>query len=133
MIRTLLAASAVVALAGAAQAQGYDAYGYDAYGQDSGGVTVYGQPRDAYIIRLDTRGKDIATVRREISWAAQTACRNAPRLTNDVHETRPAAMSACVSRASWDANSQLARIQQQRRWNGGYIAVAANDYYDGGY
>lgn len=119
MIRTLLAAGALAATAiagaGAAQAQGFN---------DSNGVTVYGQPRDAYIIRLDTRGKDLPTIRREISWAAYTACRQAPRLTGDFHEVRPAAMSACVGRASLEAHRQLATLQEQRRRNG-YIYAAA--------
>lgn len=116
MIRTLLAAAALAGLAGAAHAQG-------SY-SDANGVTVYGQPRDAYIIRLDTRGKDVPTIRREITWAAYTACRNAPRLTGDFHEVRPAAMSACVGRASFDAHRQLAALQEQRRRNG-YIYAAA--------
>jgi hypothetical protein len=127
MIRTLLAAAAVAALAGAAHAQvvyepspAYD----QASAYDPSGLTVYGQPRDAYIIRLDTRGKDAATVRREISWAAETACSRAPRLTGNLHETRPGAVSACVTQARHDALAQFDRIQAQRRYNG-YIYAAA--------
>jgi len=136
MIRILLttaafAAAATAAAAHPAQSHGYapgpvfsQPYGqsYDpAYGPDLG-LTVYVQPRDAYVIRLDTRGKDAATVYREISHAAQIACARAPR-TGNALETRPTAVQSCVSQASWDARAQFHRIQEQRRY-GGYYAYS---------
>jgi len=145
MIRILLAAAAFSAAATAAAAhpghtpvqshghvpgpvfsqpygQSYDPGYGPAYGPDLG-LTVYVQPRDAYVIRLDTRGKDPATVYREISHAAQIACARAPR-TGNALETRPTAVQSCVSQASWDARAQFHRIQEQRGY-GGYYAYSA--------
>ena len=118
MIRTLVAAGALAALAGAAHAQGYSSY--------DPGLTVYGQPRDAYVIRIDTRGKDDLTIRREITWAAYEACRLAPR-TNNPLEVRPTAMSTCVGAARNDAIRQLNALQD-RRMRSGYIYTASYDY-----
>jgi len=79
------------------------------------GLTVYVQPRDAYVIRIDTRGKDERTVHREIAWAAREACARAPRTAN-VLDTRPSAVSACVGQASHDARRQFDRIQARRAY-----------------
>lgn len=124
MIRTLLTAAAMsAAIAPAAMAQGYvySADGYD-YSGNVPGVTVFVQPRDAYVIRLSTWGKDIPTVNREITQAAWTACRSAPR-TGNALETRPTAMSACAGQAIHDARMQFNRILDSRR--SGYLTVAS--------
>jgi hypothetical protein len=121
MIRAMIGAAALVAAAtGMAHAQGYAA-------SDAAGVTVYGQPRDAYVIRLTTRGKDVPTIRREITWAANEACRKAPRSAN-ILDMRPTYMSICVNQARFDAHRQLDRLIDQRRR--GVISVAS---YDGFY
>lgn len=119
MFRALIGAAALATLAGAAHAQGYDAY--------SDGLTVYGQPRDAYVIHLNTRGKDVPTIRREISWASAEACRKAPR-TGNVLEMRPTYMSACVNQARFDAHRQLDRLVEQRRRSGVIDVAAAGRY-----
>jgi hypothetical protein len=124
MIRTLMAAAALsAAMAPAALAQGY-VYTADGYQSSAGvpGVTVFVQPRDAYVIRLSTLGKDVPTVNREITQAAWTACRLAPR-TGNALETRPTAMSTCANQAMHDARLQFARILDARR--SGYLSVAS--------
>ncbi len=132
MIRTLLTAAALsAAIAPAAISQDYvytpDAYAPDGYAhpRDVPGVTVYVQPRDAYVIRLSTWGKDSPTVNREITQAAWTACRLAPR-TGNALETRPAAMSACAKEAIHDARMQFSRIQAARQT--GFVQVGAYGY-----
>jgi hypothetical protein len=121
MFRAAIGAAALLAAAatGAAHAQGFGAY-------DSQGLTVYGQPRDAYVIRLATRGKDIPTLRREISEAAYVACRRAPR-TGNVLEIRPTYMSTCVNQARFDAQRQLDVLADQRRR--GFVTVASYNPY----
>ncbi len=70
MFRALIGAAALASAAtGAAYAQTSGA---------TGGLTVFGQPRDAYTIVIPTLGKDKLTVQREISSAAHVACRYAP-------------------------------------------------------
>ncbi len=127
IIRTLLAAGAMVGLAGAAHAQGFVPYeSFNATYDSSSGLTVYGQPRDAYVIRLDTRGKDLPTIHREITFASYEACRNAPR-TGNVLEMRPTAISMCVGAARTDAHRQLASLQTQRM-RGGYLYTSSYNY-----
>jgi hypothetical protein len=144
MIRTLLATAALAAVASTANAQGYgqgygSTYGSDAdvaymayapaydstYASDAdvAGLTVYAQPRDAYVIHISTWGKDVRTVHREINEAAYTACRLAPRTGNTL-DTRPSSTSACVTDAIYDARRQFERILDQRR-NQGYVYTAA--------
>lgn len=120
MFRAAIGAAALItaAAAGAAHAQGY--------ASDTSGLTVYGQPRDAYVIRIPTRGKDIPTLRRQISDAAYVACWRAPR-TGNVLEMRPTYLSTCVNQARFDANRQLDRVVDLRRR--GYINVASNTPY----
>ncbi len=114
MIRTLLIAAAVAAIAPAAFAQ-------PAY-SDSNDVIVQGQPRDAYIIRVDTYGKDEATIRREISDAANTACQRAPSTGNHT-DIGVNALQGCITQANSDALVQLGRVLESRRQ--GYVEVAA--------
>lgn len=124
MIRTLLTAAALSAAVGPdALAQGY-VYSADPYAYTGAlpGVTVYAQPRDAYVIRLSTWGKDPVTVDREITQAAWTACRLAPR-TGNALETRPSAMSACAGEAIYDARIQYNRVLASRQT--GVIQVAS--------
>ena len=134
MFRTLFCATALVAAAGAAGAQDYGPVYGEGYPQDYapiygqgfpapsayagdevGGLTVYVQPRDAYVIRIDTRGKDERAVHQEIAWAAREACARAPRTAN-VLDIRPSAVSACVGQATFDARRQFDRIQARRAY-----------------
>ena len=116
MIRTLAALAAFAALPAIAAAQ-------TSYNDPVGGVIVQGQPRDAYVITINTLGKDEPTVRREIWDAAYTACNRAPR-TGNVLDIRVEATQTCVAQAAWDANAQFDQILDQRR-NGYY-----RTYYD---
>ena len=107
MIRTLAALAAFAALPAIAAAQ-------TSYNDPVGGVVVQAQPRDAYVITINTLGKDEPTVRQEIWDAAYTACNRAPR-TGDALDIRVEATQACVSQAAWDANAQFDQILDQRR------------------
>ena len=99
--------AALPALAVAAPAQ-------PAASDSIGGVFVQGQPRDAYIIRVNTQGKDEPTIRREIWNASWEACQKAPR-TGNVLEIRPTYMTWCASQAAYDAMRQLDDVLSKRR------------------
>ena len=127
LMRTLLAAAAVGALILPATAL---AQSDPSLGGDVGGVIIQGQPRDAYVIRIDTLGKDAPQIRREIWQAAWTACERAPR-TGNVLETRPSQMQWCASEASRGAFMQLEAILDKRARDS-YVAVYGYDAYTGG-
>jgi hypothetical protein len=79
-----------------------------------GGLVVRGQPRDAYVIRINTQGKDESTIRKEIWGASWEACQKAPRTAN-VLEVRPTYMTWCASQAAYDAMRQLDDVLAKRR------------------
>ena len=112
-IAALFAAVPAVALAAAAQSGANDPLG---------GVVVQGQPRDAYVIRINTQGKDEAAIRKEIWNASWEACQRAPRTAN-VLEIRPTYMSWCASQAAYNAMLQLDDILAKRR-QGNTVNVA---------
>lgn len=120
MVKTLIIAAAVaLGATGLAHGQAFT---------DRSGFTVYGQPRDAYTIRISTLGKDPSAIRREITDAAYTACRLAANPATRVDLT-PTHMLWCVTESRQDAWRQLDRIVEYRR--GSEIVVAAAGYTTG--
>ena len=124
LMRVLIAAAAIAALSpGVAQAAAAPA-------DDMGGIVVPCQPRNAYVIRLNTQGKEPAAIRQEIWSAAWTACQRAPR-TGNVLEIRPTAMHACATEAAWRGMVQLENILEKRA-QGPTVSIYAYEEFDFG-
>ena len=121
LIRTLIAAVALLMPFASARAAAPAT-------NDPSGVIVQGQPRNAYVIRLNTTGKDPATIRQEIWSAAWTACQRAPRTAN-VLDIRPTALHACASEAAWRGMLQLDDIIEKRR-QGNTVSIYGYQEYD---
>jgi hypothetical protein len=114
MIRTFMIAAAAIAMSAPA------AFAQDiAIDQDSG-VVVQGQPPNAYVITINTSGKDESTIRAEITDAAWTACQRAPS-TSNFADNHVDAMESCVTAANDDALAQMHQVLAARRL-GGYYA-----------
>jgi len=126
MMRVLTALAAVAALPAVAYAQAAappTSPATPSAFDDFEGVVVPGQPRDAYVIRINVAGKDELTVRREIWEAAWVACNRAPRTTSPL-DARPFTMQWCATEASWNATMQYNEILENRRQDGA-VDVAA--------
>ena len=124
LMRTLIAAWALAAVAPAVvQAAASPA-------DELGGIVVPGQPRDAYVIRLNTQGKAPAAIRQEIWSAAWTACQRAPRTAN-ILEMRPTAMHGCATEAAWRGMVQLEDILEKRA-QGPTVSIYAYEEFDFG-
>jgi hypothetical protein len=120
MIRNLLMAAALMAAAPVA------AFAQPAATGSVGGVVVEGQPRNAYVMRVTTAGKDNATIRQEIWSTAWTACNRAPRTGNTL-ETRPNQTQWCAMEAASNALRQFDAMAQARK-TGAFVDVAAGGY-----
>ena len=115
--------AAIAALFGAVPALALAAASPSGANDPLGGVIVQGQPRDAYVIRINTQGKDEPTIRKEIWNASWDACQRAPRSAN-VLDIRPTYMSWCASQAAYSAMLQLDDILAKRR-QGNTVDVSA--------
>jgi hypothetical protein len=87
MIRTLLIATALLAAAGAAQAE-----------------TFFSEPAKAETVKVSLAGKTEATVKTEVAKASKQVCRDVVAIE----------YAACVNETYHDAMAQVARITALR-------------------